>query len=64
MGLQLAKSSPINPTRRSSKGGRVRKSFIIQNFTSPGGSRTRGLFRLAFHPLAPSQSRLTTRVVR
>ena len=38
--------------------------FCFGNFTSPGGSRTHDLFRLAFHPLTPSQSRLTTRVVR
>ncbi len=53
------KSSPTSPIRRSNGGGRLRKSFyflFFKDFTSPGGSRTHGLFRLAFHPLTPPKA--------
>ena len=58
---QDAKSSPTNPTRRSSRGGWVRKFLsFFKEFYFAGGESNPRPFRLLFHPLAPSQSRLTT----
>ena len=38
--------------------------YVFKEFYFAGGESNPRPFRLLFHPLTPSQSRLTTRVVR